>query len=291
MPRVVKKKTATKTTATFQPIFYDEPPAPLRAPKEAAVSPPVAAPRPGWKHGALLALVFLLLIMTAVAGYLYWQSRNTPTAAEQREIDALVETVSALVELPAGEIPTVATVTNKERLDDQPFFRRAENGDKILIYEQSGRAFLYRPSAERLIDITAVNIEKVDTPVPPEAPVAEPEPVPEATLPAVSEGAAALDTLPAGTRIALYNGSRKVGVTNTVEETIKGQFPQVEVSLKEKAAKDDYTGFQIIDIRGDFGAAAAFLAEALAGTVIPLPAEETVNSETSDLLVIVGNAE
>jgi hypothetical protein len=54
------------------------------------------------------------------------------------------------------EQPTLASVTDKSKLSDQPFFQKAENGDKILIFVQSRKAILYRPSIKKIIDVAPI---------------------------------------------------------------------------------------------------------------------------------------
>lgn len=250
---------------------------------ETASRPKMRKPSP-----TVSVMGLLLLLALGTAGYFYYQYSHMAQVAEATEIKALVNKVGKVVALPEGEVPTLATVTNKEKLDNQPFFQKAANGDKILIYTAAGQVVLYRPSTGKVIDMTTVSItpeivpqETVETselaPVIPETPVTEvlPEKTPEVDLVSV----------PA--TIALYNGSTKVGVTGTFETTLSEQFPMVTITAKEKAAKSDYQGNLIIDLSGTHAELAQKLAESIGGTIGTLSADET--KPAADILVIVGN--
>jgi len=62
------------------------------------------------------------------------------------------------MELPKDEEPTIATVLDKEKLKDQLFFAKAENGDKVIIYSKNQKAILYRPSINKIIDVAPISI-------------------------------------------------------------------------------------------------------------------------------------
>ncbi len=96
---------------------------------------------------------------------------------QQAEVDALIAEVGKLIDLPKDEKPTVATVSDSDKLKDQQFFKNAKTGDKVLIYTSTKRAILYRPSEHRIIDVGAVNIRQQDetpTPTPSEKPTKAP---------------------------------------------------------------------------------------------------------------------
>jgi hypothetical protein len=101
-----------------------------------------------------------------------WFGLGKGTAAVQAEVDALVLKVGKLIALPTDESPTVATVTDASKVKDQPFFKNAKNEDKVLIYQKTAKAILYRPSENRIIEVGAVNINNQ----PIQSPSPEPSP-------------------------------------------------------------------------------------------------------------------
>lgn len=64
----------------------------------------------------------------------------------------LVETVGKFITLPQGEQPTIATVTDVSKLQNQPFFKNASEGDKVLIFKEAKKAILWRPSTSKVIE-------------------------------------------------------------------------------------------------------------------------------------------
>lgn len=108
-----------------------------------------------------VAVVIGLLIVGG-GGYFYYQSQKSqtqnPAQGSQEEVKKLVLEVGKLMELPPGETPTVATVTDITKLQSQPFFAMAKNGDKVLIYQNSQRAILYDPQAKKIINVAPINV-------------------------------------------------------------------------------------------------------------------------------------
>jgi septation ring formation regulator EzrA len=122
------------------------------------------------KRSAVLGiLVILLLVAIGAASYFYLQFaelKKNPQKIAQQEVQELVSKVSKLIVLPEGEIPTVATVTDPEKLKDQPFFAKTKKGDKILIYTNAKKAILYDPVANKIVEVAPLNIGGTTTPSP-----------------------------------------------------------------------------------------------------------------------------
>lgn len=110
-------------------------------------------------------IVILALIGSIIAAFYFWQKydtlKNNPEKVAQDEAKQIVAKLGQLAILPQGEEPTVATVTEPEKLKNQPFFVRAEKGDKLLIYNVAGKAYLYRPGIGKIIDATSFNPNQV----------------------------------------------------------------------------------------------------------------------------------
>ncbi len=105
------------------------------------------------------------LAALVVAGYFYNQVRvlkQDPQAVAKQEAASLVSKVGKLVVLPEEEVPTVATVSDPEALKDQPFFSKAQAGDKVLIYAEAKRAILYSVTLNKVIDVAPLNIGETD---------------------------------------------------------------------------------------------------------------------------------
>ncbi|QQR78621.1 MAG: LytR C-terminal domain-containing protein [Candidatus Moraniibacteriota bacterium] len=218
---------------------------------------------------AVLILTAALLAALGVAGYFYYQYRQSPKVQSVGEVKDLKEEIGAVFELPTDEEPTLATVTDRDKLAEQPFFQKAENGDKVLIYSASGRAILYRPSTKKIVDVTSVNVNQPAVPAP-AAPVAE--------------------AVPVIVRVAILNGSTVAGATAAAEAKLKAALSNVAVTTKANAAKRTYTETIIVDVAGQHATAAADIAAALGGSVAGLPAGETAPSD-ADVLVIVTSGE
>ncbi len=111
----------------------------------------------------MIVIVVIVLLFGAIgtAGYFYKQFsdlKNNPNKAAQDELNATLTAVGKLIVLPAGEQPTMATVTDPEKLKDQPFFSQAKKGDKVLIYTNAKKAILYRPETNMIVEVAPLSI-------------------------------------------------------------------------------------------------------------------------------------
>lgn len=131
------------------------------------VSPPpvgkVVAPTQSflrrWRWQALLVGVVVLGIGFLAYGYITTRDQLSQLQAktDQSEVKRLVDQIGKTLVLPS-ETPTLATVNDVTKLKNQEFFQNAQNGDKVLIFSNSGRALLYRPSTKKIIEYAKVDL-------------------------------------------------------------------------------------------------------------------------------------
>ena len=124
--------------------------------------------------GAAVIAVFIL-------GSLYWHSQtelkktkdklNTQQSSSVGEVreenKQLIEKIGKLIILPTDEEPTIATVTDLSKLQGQPFFAKAQLGDKVLIYAKAKKAILYRPETNQVIELAPLIDNAPATPTTP----------------------------------------------------------------------------------------------------------------------------
>jgi hypothetical protein len=208
---------------------------------------------------AWIVLIFIIIGLVGSSYYFFSQYKktqlllNNPTLAAKEETKKITDQVSKLMVLPVKEEPIVATVLDKNKLKDQDFFKKAENGDKVIVYSVSKQAILYRPSINKIIQVAPLNLGEANQPI----------------------------------KIALYNGTPATGMTATLEKELTGKLTNIAIATKENAKKNDYAKTVVVDLSGNKKELAKQLATLLNGEVVKLPAGETAPKNT-DLLVIIG---
>lgn len=122
-------------------------------------------PKGIWRVIPVVLLSLLIALGVVGAGYYYIgykslmkQVPNEQEQAKKVEDKTFLDKVKAIYELPTGEEPTIATVVDREKLKDQPFFSKVLNGDKLLIYSSAKRVILYRPDSNKVIDVMPINV-------------------------------------------------------------------------------------------------------------------------------------
>lgn len=110
------------------------------------------------KFKYLVIVLFLLLIAAMGTTYYFYQKTksNVPENPE-KQLAEVIRMVGKHMVLPEGEVPTMATVSDPEKLKDQPFFMNAKKGDKVLIFSDSRKAILYNPTSDRIVEVAPIN--------------------------------------------------------------------------------------------------------------------------------------
>lgn len=118
----------------------------------------------------LIVFSFLLVIIPAsIFSYALMTHRIGPGAIKYTEVKSaaianeqlkkrkdILTSAKEQITLPTDEEPIFATVSNKDLLDKQDFFKDAQNGDKILMYRKNKKAYLYRPSTKQVITMAVL---------------------------------------------------------------------------------------------------------------------------------------
>lgn len=224
------------------------------------------------KHYLLVSGAILIIIGSlASAVYFYYQYSQTKTLLAGRvtgnEVQQLLSKIGRHIELPIGEEPTVATVSDITKLSGQTFFARAKNGDRVIIYTRAKKAILYRPEIDKIIEVGPVNMDNSG-----------------------NSQVAGATTSSQPIKIALYNGTTTVGLTKRVEASLlKVASLNIEVISKENASKDNYAESIVIDLTGKNGNVAKQLATYVKGDVGSLPKQE-IEPKGADILIILGQS-
>lgn len=242
----------------------------------------------------------LLLLAFTIAGYFYYQYRQATTGSQaEGEITDLVAELSVFMDLPAGETPTLATVSDKSKLEGQVFFIPAENGDKVLIYSTAGKAYLYRPSTGKLINYSSIQMQSETDVVGKSSPGADRAVLPN---PSGNSGPSAVTEMenrdsaqstvepirsPDGSRIAIYNGTSRDNLAGAFEKSFFTNDIGLQVAEKANAVRNDYIATIVVDVNGKRTSVAQAIAKRLGVSLSNLPEGES--RPDVDILIILGS--
>lgn len=138
----------------------------VQTPLQSATTPVLATTDTSRKFSPhLIVEAVLVLALLGVSGYALQLNSSrkdlkaqvatlnaNPTIVAQRQTDQLIAKVGSLMQLPSGEVPTVANVSDAAKAKQQSaFFANAQNGDRVLMYVKAGEAILYRPSTNKIV--------------------------------------------------------------------------------------------------------------------------------------------
>jgi len=111
------------------------------------------------KNIIIAAILVVALATAGVMTFKYQDLKKNPEQVTQSQQKKLLEKVGALIKIPSDEQPSIATVSDKEKLKEQAFFKNAENGDTLLIYSNAKKAILYRESSNQVIEVAPIAID------------------------------------------------------------------------------------------------------------------------------------
>lgn len=121
----------------------------------------------GMSHKFWLVIVVIILI---IAGYFVWTNYlsqpKTPAEAQkaaEQKVQALVERVRRHMILPEKEIPQVAEIQNAVlAAQEQPFLAGSQNGDVLIVYIDIGKAIVYSPARDLIVNVGPIQIGKTN---------------------------------------------------------------------------------------------------------------------------------
>jgi hypothetical protein len=234
------------------------------------------------KKRIILVVVIVLIIAATGAPSFYFYSRyksaqnalKTAATSSSSEVKALVEKIGQHILLPDGEDPTVATISDIEKLKNQPFFAHAKNGDKVLVYAKAKKAFLYDTIAEKVIEV---------------GPIVVPTPSTDVLGDSVASiSASTNDKRAEPLTVALYNGTQTENMTLSVSLQLKAKDPTIQVVDRENAQKNTYTKTQVLNINPSKKDQLERLAKLLSAEIVATVSGEKIPT-SSDFLVIIGS--
>jgi hypothetical protein len=125
---------------------------------------PAPMPRPPRRrrHNWVPIIVLVCIAIIGASIYVYRKSdktefkrAETPEEAQEQSL-SIIEKVGTHIVLPEGEEPTIATVSDPSKLNEQTFFANAKVGDVVLIYGKARKAYLYDPAIDKLLEVAPI---------------------------------------------------------------------------------------------------------------------------------------
>ena len=224
-------------------------------------------------------IFFLALIATvAILGYLYYQTKQeirfltTQEGQEelaQREIDSVMKQLSKLTILPEEE-PVIATIIDPDFLATQSaFYEKSEAGDKIVIFSEAQKAYIYSPNRNIIVNSGPLIVE------------------PEQGTETTGQGTSSEQSAATRIRLEIRNGTEIPGEATQLAQSL--DTTEYQVTTVSDSEIKNYQSTQIILLDQNVTSQdVASLVQATGGTVSrQIPDGEPASG--AQVLVIIGN--
>lgn len=191
-----------------------------------------------------------IVIVGAAFGLFYYKNQTLKSESlyvgmkesHENEKNILVFIARHIV-LPAREEPIIGTIEQPESLKkEQPFFQDVERGDVVVLYQQTGRAIIYRPSRDILVNVGFLVISggkqtKVMV-------------LAEKTMPATTNTVMPNTTTSVyindPLKIEIRNGSKTAGAAARVGKALSQDKTAYIVTSVAPASRKDYAGLHLV---------------------------------------------
>jgi len=116
----------------------------------------------------LILLILILIAGVSYGGYKYYNYSKTEVYKQKkadRQVKSLVNKVGKLILLPEGT-PAIFDIKDPMTLiPQQAFFVGSEKGDQLLVYPQIGKAIIYSPKRNLIVNVGPVTNDEQPAPV------------------------------------------------------------------------------------------------------------------------------
>jgi hypothetical protein len=210
------------------------------------------------KRPRKIIIILLILAVVICTGIFclykqYQSAKHNPDKVVKADEMRITRSISKFMDLPQNDTPEISTVIDATKLNNQKFFEKTKNGDKVLIYNNAGKAILYRPSTNKVIEFLSL--------------------LPGSTT-----------TNNQTTSVAIYNGTKITGLT-TQYETKLSQIANLSIVIKENASKNNYSKTIVVDLSGSHQDAAQQISKLLGAEIsTEIPSGEL--KPQTDILII-----
>lgn len=226
----------------------------------------------------LLCIAILCLVgIVSIAWYRHSASKNSSTEPVD-ELATTLAQVGKVVDLPKDETPTLATISDKEALPPEFLFKNAQNGDMVLVYTEAKKAYLYRPSTNKVVEITSINLGGGDATFTTLGASASASAQPQPTQTPAPK---------APPKVAILNGTRRNGLAKQAQSSIQTKVEGITITSATNANRQTYATSIVADTNGIYSDVASVLAEILSGSVESFPTTESKPPD-ADIIIILG---
>ncbi len=229
----------------------------------------------------IVVLLFIVLVGACVWLFINYNnaqkqvdyfSNLTPEEMNEKATNELLEKVGKLIVLPNDQEPIVSTIQDIDELaKDQPFFKDAQNGDKVIVYKD--RAIIYSLTKNILINVGPVYTQENEE---------------EADNQNKNENSKInkIDTQPVEKNITLEirNGSETAGLAAELKNKLSAEKNYKVISVNN-ATRKNYNENILVNLNGKD---VSKLEEELGTQAINFLPEGEVQS-VADVVIILGN--